>query len=51
MFTLASATHAQTDTTQLVTGVVQVSGLVVTGDSLMPIPYSLFTELEMREEP
>ena len=40
MFTLASGIHAQTDTTQHVTGVVQVSGLVVTGDSLMPIPYS-----------
>jgi hypothetical protein len=40
MFTLASSTSAQTDSTQLITGVVQVSGLVVTGDSLMPIPYS-----------
>ena len=40
MFTLASSTSAQTDSTQLITGAVQVSGLVVTGDSLMPIPYS-----------
>jgi len=40
MFTLASSTSAQTDSTQVITGVVQVSGLVVTGDSLMPIPYS-----------
>ncbi len=40
MFTLASSTSAQTDSTQLITGVVQVSGLVVTGDSLMPIPFS-----------
>ena len=40
MFTLASSTSAQADSTQLITGVVQVSGLVVTGDSLRPIPYS-----------
>ncbi|MEZ7816949.1 MAG: carboxypeptidase-like regulatory domain-containing protein [Flavobacteriales bacterium] len=40
IFTLASVASAQSDSTQLATGVVQVSGLVVTGDSLMPIPYS-----------
>jgi len=39
-FTLASSVNAQADSTQLMTGVVQVSGLVVTGDSLRPIPYS-----------
>lgn len=40
IFTLASSVNAQADSTQLMTGVVQVSGLVVTGDSLRPIPYS-----------
>ena len=40
IFTLASVACAQSDSTQLTTEVVQVSGLVVTGDSLMPIPYS-----------
>jgi hypothetical protein len=38
--TLGLTASAQSDSTQLLTGVVQVSGLVVTVDSLMPIPFS-----------
>lgn len=40
IFTLASIASAQSDSNQINTEVVQVSGLVVTGDSLMPLSFA-----------
>jgi hypothetical protein len=40
IFTLSSIASAQSDSTQIQTEVVQVSGLVVTGDSLRPLSFA-----------
>ena len=37
---ITTTASAQSDSTLIQTGVVQVSGLVVTGDSLMPLPFT-----------